>query len=267
MMRHGDEGLLRGYAVAHPAGPVRLPQNDRFDQLVHASDGVLRLSTDGGRWVLPADRAAWVPAGVEHRCQVVHRAAIRTLYLPAGLAERPARPAILAVGPLARELIVHAVEHAPLPVADRRTESLLDLLLPELEGLEEEALRLPEPTSDRTRRAADLLAASPGVAAPIEAIAAEVGVSRRTLERSFRAETGLTFGQWRTRLRLLEAVERLAGDEPVGQIAHDLGYSTQAAFGAMFTAHLGDAPGRYRRRRRSDRLRRWSSTSHRPTPS
>ncbi|MEO1061720.1 MAG: helix-turn-helix transcriptional regulator [Actinomycetota bacterium] len=258
-MRHGDDGLLRGYAVTHPSGDVRLPQNDRFDQLVHASTGVLRLSTPAGRWVLPADRAAWVPAGVEHRCRIVHRAAIRTLYLPVGLVRRPPHPAILAVSPLARELIVHAVERAPLPVDERRTTSLLDLLLPELDVVEEESLRLPQPTNEPARRAAELLAADPVTARSVDDVARSVGVSRRTLERSFRAETGLSIGQWRTRQRLLDAVERLSGGQPVGRIAQELGYATQAAFGAMFKAHLGSPPGEYRRRRAS------SSTNGRPT--
>ncbi len=259
-MRHSDDGLVRGYAVTHPAGPVRLPQNERFDQLVHANDGVLRLSTTAGRWVLPADRAAWVPAGTEHRCRVVHRAAIRTLYLPAGLARRAPHPAILAVSPLARELIVHAVERAPLRTDDRHTTGLLDLLLPELAELEEEVpLTLPEPAGDPARRVAGVLAEDPGGDRPVDELARAVGVSRRTLERSFRDETGLTIGQWRTRVRLHEAVERLSGDEPVGRIATELGYATQAGFGAMFKAHLGVSPGAYRRRRRAD-----ATTNRRP---
>jgi len=72
-----------------------------------------------------------------------------------------------------------------------------------------------------------------------------VGASRRTLERTFVAETGLTIGAWRQRQRLLRALELLAQGEPVTTVALTVGYRTPSAFTAMFHEQLGTTPTRY----------------------
>ena len=71
------------------------------------------------------------------------------------------------------------------------------------------------------------------------------GLSRRQLERVFRADTGLSLGQYRERARLLAALPRLAAGEPVARVATDVGYATPSAFGAMFRRVLGVSPTAY----------------------
>ena len=63
----------------------------------------------------------------------------------------------------------------------------------------------------------------------------------------FLKETGLTFGAWRQRLRLISAVARLAEGQAVTTVAFDLGYDSPSAFIAMFRRQLGAPPGRYLR--------------------
>jgi AraC-like DNA-binding protein len=55
----------------------------------------------------------------------------------------------------------------------------------------------------------------------------------------------LTFSQWRTRLRLVESVERLERGAAVSEVAYDLGYGSVSAFVHMFRSHMGVPPGRY----------------------
>ena len=100
-------------------------------------------------------------------------------------------------------------------------------------------LRLPLPVDPRARAVASALRVDPAAGLP-DALA-----SRRTLERLFRAETGLSIGQYRERARLLAALPRLASGEPVARVAADVGYATPSAFGAMFKRVLGVSPTRY----------------------
>ncbi|MFT7465349.1 MAG: hypothetical protein ACI9EF_003714 [Pseudohongiellaceae bacterium] len=58
-------------------------------------------------------------------------------------------------------------------------------------------------------------------------------------------ETGATFGRWRQRARLLEALRRLASGEPVITTAIAVGYDSPSAFIAMFKRTLGKTPSRY----------------------
>jgi AraC-like DNA-binding protein len=64
----------------------------------------------------------------------------------------------------------------------------------------------------------------------------------------FRAETGLTFQQWRQRARVLHAIRLLSGGTTVTQTAATLGPDTPAAFSAMFAQHVGSTPKSFHRR-------------------
>jgi len=71
------------------------------------------------------------------------------------------------------------------------------------------------------------------------------GASQRTLERVFRAETGMSLGGWRQQLRLGRALEKLAAGESVTAVAIDSGYASASAFVVAFRAAFGRTPGRY----------------------
>jgi AraC-like DNA-binding protein len=72
-----------------------------------------------------------------------------------------------------------------------------------------------------------------------------VGASSRTLARAFLAGTGLSFGRWRTLVRLQASLQHLAEQVPVSSVARVVGYRTTSAYVAAFRAHTGTTPGRY----------------------
>ena len=92
--------------------------------------------------------------------------------------------------------------------------------------------------------------ASPGGASAdcwLDDWADRCSLSRRTLTRLFRRETGQSFSVWRQRVRLLEALARLGAGEAVTYVALDVGYDSPSAFAAMFKRELGAAPRHYLR--------------------
>jgi AraC-like DNA-binding protein len=106
-------------------------------------------------------------------------------------------------------------------------------------------LHLPMPTSPTLRRIADLTLAQPGHPRSMLEWSALVGVSVRTLERRFRAETGLSFRSFRRQAKLFKALELLATGATVNDISDRLGFEGPSAFIAMFKAAFGVTPGRY----------------------
>jgi AraC-like DNA-binding protein len=244
-MRHDDEPPIRGFALTHPGGPARLPQSEDWDQLIYASYGVLTVHTDDGVWVVPPDRAVWVPAGIGHRLQMAGRTSIRTLYFAAGLTPLPRRCRAVNVPPLLRELILHALRISPIDLRQPAHGRLIGVLLDQLAASEVAPLQVPLPADSRARDCAAALLADPADRSDVATLARRVGASRRTLERLFRAETGLPVGRWRDRVRLVAALRLLADGEPVSRVAHAVGYATPSAFGAMFVRELGVSPGRY----------------------
>jgi AraC-like DNA-binding protein len=55
----------------------------------------------------------------------------------------------------------------------------------------------------------------------------------------------MTFGRWRTLLRLQAALPLLAAGEPVGRVARRVGYETPSAFIAAFRRETGLTPAAY----------------------
>ncbi len=243
-MRQDEGRLIRSYAVAHGPGPVRFPQDPRWHQFVHARTGVVRIETDEGSWTLPSDRGLWIAAGVTHRADVVQRADMRTLYLPEREPLLDDRIAVVEMTPLTRETVAHLVRIAPV-VIDHVGRAWLTVLREQVRALDVAPVDLPAVRAEPAATVARALRADPGTDRSIDELAHAANASRRTIERDFRAATGLSVGEWRRRLRVLLALEQLAAGVPVGRVAVDAGYATQSAFGAMFRAELGTSPGRY----------------------
>ena len=220
-------------------------------QLIHATAGVMRVTADEGLWVVPPERALWVPAGTDHAIAMRGSVQMRTLYIEPGAAPGlPDRCTVVAVGPLLRALILRAIE---LPVdydeagADGR---VMAVLLDELRALPTIPLHLPKGRDRRLTRVTDALERRPGDPRALEDWARETGASARTLARLFLRETGLTFGAWRQQARLLEALIGLAEGRPVTALALDLGYASPSAFIQAFKRAFGTTPSRYFRERR-----------------
>src|SRR5258708_34079226 len=52
----------------------------REAQMVYAARGTMQVTTPKGRWLVPPDRAVWVPAQLEHAIDVLADIEMRTLY-------------------------------------------------------------------------------------------------------------------------------------------------------------------------------------------
>jgi AraC-like DNA-binding protein len=238
--------IVRSLAVGYTGGLSTGRHRHDWPQLVFASEGVLAVTTEVGDWIVPPQRAVWVPAGVEHELVAAGRVRLSTLYLRPDLsAALPTTCCVLSVTALLRELILRVIAAGYLRddvAADRR---LAGVLADQIDARHEVPLQLTLPTDARARRVADRVQSDPGDHASVTALALGSGASARTIERLFRVETGMSFGAWRTRARLLAALRSLAAGQPVTAVALAVGYDSTSAFIAMFRRHVGVTPGRY----------------------
>lgn len=227
---------------------VRLdPHMHREAQLVYAARGTMQVTTPKGRWLVPPDRAVWVPALLEHAIDVLADIQMRTLYFELDWLKREARSHsldsefVVRVSPLLHQTILALFDDR----GDReRTSLLLRLAMMELDQAEDSATFIPLPHEPRCRRAADIVLADPTGAHEIEALAREVGTSGRTLSRLFSSETQLSFKSWCQRARIAAAIEKLSTDANVSvkQLASDLGYASVPAFSHAFRQVTGRTP-------------------------
>lgn len=235
-----------GYAADFASGHHIRRHRHAAGQLIFAASGVMTVTTAAGRWVVPPERAVWVPPHVAHAIRMTGVVRMRTLYLTdtAG-AQLPEACAVVQVGPLLRALILRAVEHVQPYAPDGREARLIAVLLDELATTRTAPLHLPMPRDPRLLAITERLSADPADKRPLGAWARTAGASARTLARLFPRETGLSFAHWRQQARLLRALERLAGGESVTTVAFELGYEGPSAFITMFRSRLGATPGRY----------------------
>jgi AraC-like DNA-binding protein len=209
-------------------------------QLAWAERGVLTVAAGDTTWVLPPTRALWVPADVPHSTGAAAATAMHSLYLrPDRTPHEWRTPTVLAVGPLLAALITHLGRPDLTDAARGRAEAVLfDQLVPAPVA----SVELAWLVDDRARRVADALLADPASDLGIAAMAWLAGTSLRTLDRLFRAETGCSPGEWRTRLRVRCALDLLAAGTPVSTVARRVGYATPSAFVAAFRRVLGTTP-------------------------
>ena len=206
----------------------------------------MRVAIRDSMWWVPPEQAVWVPAGISHEVSVEQAMAMRTLYVhPDAARELLHSCCVVPVRSLLRELIIEASRsfdgYGPATPQARLAAVILD----ELRRLHPEPLHLPMPRDKRLRVITDGLTAKPTDSRTLEEWSQPAGASARTLARRFREETGITFGRWRQRLRVLSATTRLGAGDPVTMVAYDLGYSSPSAFIATFKRSFGSSPARY----------------------
>jgi AraC-like DNA-binding protein len=142
-------------------------------------------------------------------------------------------------------LIRRAFQLETLDRSNRHQRNLMDVLLDELALLPVAPIDLPMPRDARALRGARCVRETPDAAHTLASVAKHAGASGRTLERLFRSETGLSFGAWRQRARLLHALQLLADDSSVTSTALAVGYESTSAFVAAFRRTIGTTPGAY----------------------
>jgi AraC-like DNA-binding protein/mannose-6-phosphate isomerase-like protein (cupin superfamily) len=230
--------FVHGYAIRQ--------HSHREDQLLFASEGVMTVETNEGVWVVPPMRAVWIPAETAHGVSMSGRVSMRTLYFQPKLCSTlPRRCLVTNISSLLRELILHACELRTLRRRVAPERHVIELILDQLRLVDSVPVQLPQPHDSRARKLANLLRANPHEPRPLETLSMECGASKRTMQRLFADECGMSFSRWRQRARLIHGMQRLAEGQSVTNAALDAGYSTTSAFISMFRKQLGTTPTRY----------------------
>jgi AraC-like DNA-binding protein/quercetin dioxygenase-like cupin family protein len=243
--------VARALSTTYSGGSCLHPHKHASHQLLFAASGAMTVTGDRTTWMIPPGRAVLIPAGVLHSIRMWGDVAMRSLYFQPAAPGRPEglQPAlfdacrVISVSPLLRELILRI---AALGALDSRADAdarLMGVLMDELAIARVEPLLLPLPSDARALAAAHGILANPVDEATTDDVARRSGLSARTLERLFRAETGMTFGLWRQKARLLESVRVLAEGKSVTGAALESGYSSVSAYIAAFKQTFGCTPG------------------------
>ncbi|MGU3537964.1 AraC family transcriptional regulator [Methylobacterium sp. A54F] len=212
-------------------------------QLLYATAGLMMATADDGTWVVPEGHALWIPPRLPHAVAMHGSVAMCSAYLAVeALAGFPGRARVIEVSPLLAAALSALTEEPVHYDEAGRGGHLAALVLDEIRRAPETRLTLPLPGDERLRRVCLGLIADPAAAFDLDRWADQAGVSRRTLTRGFRRETGLSFGQWRVRARVVRALALAADGQGPREVAASVGYRSVQALRARTETLVGAAP-------------------------
>ncbi|ORW88049.1 AraC family transcriptional regulator [Mycobacterium szulgai] len=212
-------------------------------QIVYPSAGAVSVTTPAGTWITPANRAIWIPAGYWHEHKFHGHTQFHGVALdPGRYRAGPTAPAVLAITPLMRELIVACSQTDGTDTDEHHR--MLAVLHDQLRTTSiRESFWIPTPADSRLRQACALIADNLTEPLTLQQIGNRIGVSQRTLSRLFSDEMAMTFPQWRTQLRLQHALMLLAERRDVTSVAAQCGWSSPSAFIDTYRRAFGHTPG------------------------
>ncbi|MFG1360990.1 AraC family transcriptional regulator [Xanthobacter pseudotagetidis] len=227
-------------------GHVIAFQQHRRCQLLFAAEGVMRVRSPEGMWIIPPLRALWIPSGMLHEVTMLTPVSMRTIYVsPEAAQDEGGRCRLIEVGRLLRELMLALMDEPVDYAPGDRGDSIARLIISEIARAPLVPVEIPWPGDRRLLRICEAILANPADNRSLDDWADEVGASTRTLIRLFASETGLHFRHWVHQVQISEALCRLARGVPIGEIARELGYSSPSAFANMFRTVMGVSPSHY----------------------
>ena len=219
-----------------------------WGHLNYAAHGTMSLHVGGRELVAPPQYGIWIPPHVPHSCHLRHAVVYRAFYVaPSAGARLPSEVAVLRIGPIIKTVLADLAARGvqqPHTEADLR---LAQVMVDQLAQSQSRPHYLPAAQHPALNRLLDALQTRSDDHRAAAELAAGIHMTERTLARHCQRELGMSLGEWRLRLRYLQAVDRLEGGMSVQDIAFDLGYSTASAFIAMFQRAAGMPPEQFRR--------------------
>lgn len=192
-------------------------------------------------WNLTPMVGLWVPAGVEHGFVAVDRLLLfDAKYEPSLCPIVWSMPTLIALTPVVGVLLEHLATDR---LASGERERAVDVLYDNLRPVGVAGRGVVLPVDGRARRVAVALVRRPSDDRSIDEWAGSVHTSRKTLGRLFREDTGLSFSEWRTTVRLQHAAALLVAGEPVGRTARAVGFRDASSFIVAFRRLFGVTPG------------------------
>lgn len=237
---------VMGFSDEYTPGFVAAWHAHDMAQLLYAAAGVMQVVTRETSFVVPPQRAVWIPGHIEHEVSSRGPVSLRTLYFDdATSAVMQAGCRVLEISDVVRALVLELVARGTVYEPTERDRLMLRLLFLDLAETAPAPFHVAMPQDARLRRLCLELIADPSDNRDLDACARAAAMGRRTFTRRFRAETGMSMTVWRQQARLMEALNLLAAGHSITAVAFDVGYDSSSGFSSMFHRAFGMSPSHY----------------------
>ena len=231
-----------------PAQGVYPQHRHAWGEFVYSFSGVMEVKVADHHYLAPPHYGIWLPPDLEHVGMNRMEAHHCSLYVArAGCAQLPGMPCALTVSPLVRALLEHLRQQMSDELATPESTRLLRVLLDQLAQAPRAGSYLPSSEDPALGAVLSQLQAQPGDNRTLPELAQAVHSTERTLMRRSQRDLGMSFAEWRQRLRVVKAMPMLESGQTVETIALDLGYASASSFISMFKRLVGTTPDEYRK--------------------
>ena len=234
-----------GLGSDYPPDTLLPRHHHRRAQFLYAVNGLMKVETDDGQWLVPPFSGVWIPANKPHRVWMPG-VSTHSLYIePQDAPRAGVRCEVLQVSPLLHQLLLAACQLPLLYEESGHDAALIALLLFELQAAPPLPLFTPLPQHPRLAGLCSAFLLQPDIHSTPEQWAKKMSQSLRTFNRRFLQETGMAFRDWRHKACLMYSLSALREGRSITDVALSLGYEHPAAFTAMFRKAMGYAPASF----------------------
>jgi AraC-like DNA-binding protein len=228
-----------------------------FHQVLQIKNGVALLRDTTGTRPQYGNMAAFIPAQVSHRTEVMGDSLeYQCLYFKKSLFRRQKRSIVLfRMSPLGLALLNQINTEAPLQnlnrgIAKDCVDLFMKVLLVDLRN-EIESLVLPEPKIEICKTVCRFVEENYRNKLTSHDVSRDIPLSFRQLSRLFKADMGLNIFEYIRVFRILRAsIDLNTTDHKITSVAYDCGYESVSSFFTDFKMVFAISPAEFRRRYR-----------------
>lgn len=238
---------ITGVHAHYPAQQVIAPHEHDCYHLLYAAEGLMRVETTNGKWLVPPTTAVWLRPNTQHSFFTHSAVRAHGLFIKAPLQSYLAtEDAVLHVSTLLRELIIAlSPDNLTPPALTRRQHLLSELFLEEVQQQQPLPSYLPWPMQASIAQVCEALLNDVTHPFTAEHWADQLAMSTKSFHRHFVRSTGMTFGRWRQQCRLLHSLPLLLANTPIVSVALSSGYESHSAYTVAFKKHFGVSPSHF----------------------
>ena len=238
-----DPAPLSFRTESYGAGAVFEEKRQPWCKVGYAVSGVMEARVEGRRFLCPPHYATWIPANALHACHNRENVRFVSIYIDRDLCVgMPETACTLELSPLIKAILADfAIRGITVPEtdADRR---LAFVLIDQLLNAPRRESFLPVSGDDLLQPLIDALQADPSDRRSLSEWARSLQTTEKTLSRRFSGHLGISFNEWRQRLKLIASLSLIEDGRSVQSVAKILGYNSSSAFITMFRRQTGTSP-------------------------
>lgn len=215
-------------------------------QLISCNTGIMEVVTKNNIWIVNSLQSVWIASNEEHQVYFPNNVKVTTAFIDESkLSDLPKNSFAFETSIFLNSLLYKIISFSNPEKFTQQQNRIIEVFLDELSNLKPSTTFLPTSQHLKIKIVLDELMSDLSSKHTIDYYASKSFVSSRTLSRLFNKELGMSFGDWKMRLKLMEAVKQLGEMRSVKEIAFNLGYENVSSFIVSFKKYFGKTPTNY----------------------